>query len=187
MTTRSVILSGARTPFGKLNGGLASKSAVELGAVAIKTALGRATVDPADVGHVVMGQVLQGGAGQNPARQAAFGAGLAKTVTAETLNRVRLLVPRDRLPPPGDEDEFLLADLVGLSVETAAGEAIGTVAAVPNYGGGDLLEIAPAGGGPTALLPFTKAFVPLVDVAAGRIVVDAPADLFDDRKPDDEP
>jgi 16S rRNA processing protein RimM len=114
-------------------------------------------------------------------------AGVSTREAAEALNRIRLLVPRNRLPPPGDEDEFLLADLVGLFVETAAGETIGTVAAVPNYGGGDLLEIAPAGGGPTALLPFTKAFVPLVDVAAGRIVADAPADLFDHRKPDDEP
>jgi acetyl-CoA C-acetyltransferase len=109
MTARSVILSGARTPFGKLNGGLASKNAVELGAVAIKAAIGRANVDSADVGHVVMGQVLQGGAGQNPARQAAFGAGLAKTVTAETVNRVcgsgmLAIEQADRLIRAGDYD-----------------------------------------------------------------------------------
>jgi acetyl-CoA C-acetyltransferase len=87
-TNRSVILGGAPTPFGKLNGALASKRAVELGATAIAAAIARSGVDPAAIQTVLMGQVLQGGAGQNPARQAAFGAGLTKTVTAETVNRV---------------------------------------------------------------------------------------------------
>src|SRR5215213_6977490 len=86
--TRSVILAGARTPFGKLNGSLASKTAVELGGVAIKAALERSGIAPEDVDHVIMGQVLQGGAGQIPSRQAAFKAGLCKTVTSETINRV---------------------------------------------------------------------------------------------------
>ena len=108
-TTRSVILAGARTPFAKLNSSLATKSAVDLGAVAIKAALDRSGVDPAAVGHVVMGQVLQGGAGQNPARQAAFAAGLAKTVTAETVNRVcgsgmLAIEQADRLVRAGDYD-----------------------------------------------------------------------------------
>jgi 16S rRNA processing protein RimM len=104
---------------------------------------------------------------------------------AEALNRVELRLPRHRLPPPEAEDEFLLADLIGLTVETAAGETIGTVVAVPNYGGGDLLEIAPAAGGASALLPFTRAFVPAVDLAAGRLVADPPADLFAPAGPDD--
>ncbi|MDP9363368.1 MAG: acetyl-CoA C-acyltransferase, partial [Chloroflexota bacterium] len=86
--TRSVILAGARTPFAKLNGGLASKSAVQLGGIVIKAAMDRAGVGPEEVHHVVMGQVLQGGAGQVPSRQAAFLAGLGKTVTSETINRV---------------------------------------------------------------------------------------------------
>ncbi len=86
--SRSVILGGMRTPFGKLNGSLSSKSAVELGGLAIRCAMERSGVVPADVDHVVMGQVLQGGAGQIPARQAAFLAGLDKTVTSETVNRV---------------------------------------------------------------------------------------------------
>lgn len=86
--TKSVILGGARTPFGKLNGALASKTAVELGGEAIKAALTRSGVAPDDVDHVIMGQVLQGGAGQIPSRQAAFKAGLCKTVTSETINRV---------------------------------------------------------------------------------------------------
>lgn len=85
---RSVILGGARTPFGKLNSALASKSAVELGAIAIKAALERSNISGEDVSHVIMGQVLQGGAGQIPSRQAAFRAGLCETVTSETINRV---------------------------------------------------------------------------------------------------
>jgi 16S rRNA processing protein RimM len=108
--------------------------------------------------------------------------GIASREAAEALNRRRLLVPRDRLPPPEDEDEYLAADLVGLAVETASGERIGTVVAVPNFGGGDLLEIRPPRG-PTGLLPFTKAFVPVVDVKGGRVVVEAPADLFEPARP----
>jgi acetyl-CoA C-acetyltransferase len=84
----AVILAGARTPFGKLNGALASKTAVDLGKVAATAALERAGIDRAEINHVVMGQVLQGGAGQNPARQVGLGIGLDRTVTAETINRV---------------------------------------------------------------------------------------------------
>jgi acetyl-CoA C-acetyltransferase len=85
---KSVILSGVRTPIGKLNGGIASLSAVELGGIAIKEAICRSGVQLDEIEHVIMGQVLQGGAGQIPSRQAAFKAGLAKTVTSETINRV---------------------------------------------------------------------------------------------------
>jgi acetyl-CoA C-acetyltransferase len=88
MTTKSVVLSTARTPFGRLGGALASLSGTTLGADAIRHAVARAGVDPAEVEHVVMGMVLQAGVGQSPARQAAFKAGLAKTTTAETLNKV---------------------------------------------------------------------------------------------------
>jgi 16S rRNA processing protein RimM len=97
---------------------------------------------------------------------------------ADELNRVRLFARRDRLPEPQEEDEFLLADLVGLAVVSPAGEPLGTVRGVPNYRGGDLLEIAPAKGGPSALLPFTRAFVPVVDIPGGRVVADPPEDLF---------
>jgi len=86
--TKSVLLGGARTPIGKLNGALASKQAVELGGIAIAAALERSGVLADQVDHVIMGQVLQGGAGQIPARQAAFKAGLLKTTTAESINRV---------------------------------------------------------------------------------------------------
>ncbi|MBB3021180.1 16S rRNA processing protein RimM [Microvirga lupini] len=112
--------------------------------------------------------------------------GVSTREAAEALNRVQLYVERDKLLPPDEDDEFLLADLIGLTVHNEAGEIIGTVVAVPNYGGGDLLEIAPVPSGPTALLPFTKAFVPVVDVAAKRIVAAPPDDLFEPAKPQPE-
>src|SRR5438094_7044581 len=86
--TRSVIVAAVRTPFGKLGGGLASHSATELGAIAIRAALERAGVEPGEPQYVIMGQVLQGGAGQAPARQAAVGAGLPKDTPADTINKV---------------------------------------------------------------------------------------------------
>lgn len=110
--------------------------------------------------------------------------GVTTREAAEALNRVALYVERDRLPPPDEEDEFLLADLIGLNVESEAGESIGTVVAVPNYGGGDLIEIAPVRKGPTALLPFTRAFVPVVDIAGRRIVAALPEDFFEPAKPE---
>jgi acetyl-CoA C-acetyltransferase len=86
--TRAVIVSAVRTPFGRLGGGLAKLPATELGAIAIRAGLERAGVEPEDVGYVVMGQVLQAGAGQAPARQAAIGAGIPKEVPADTINKV---------------------------------------------------------------------------------------------------
>ena len=84
----TVVLSTARTPFGRLGGALAALSATTLGGDAIRNAIARAGIDPAEIEHVIMGQVLQAGVGQAPARQAAFKAGLAKTTTAETINKV---------------------------------------------------------------------------------------------------
>jgi len=86
--SRSVIVAAVRTPFGRLGGGLAKHRATELGAVAIRAGLERSGIDPAEVGYVVMGQVLQAGAGQAPARQAAVGAGIPKEVPADTINKV---------------------------------------------------------------------------------------------------
>jgi acetyl-CoA C-acetyltransferase len=83
-----VIASAVRTPFGKLGGALKDYEATGLGAIAIRAALDRAGVADDEVEYVVMGQVLQGGAGQAPARQAAFGAGLPKEVPADTINKV---------------------------------------------------------------------------------------------------
>jgi acetyl-CoA C-acetyltransferase len=85
---RSVIVSAVRTPFGRLGGALAGKSATDLGAIAIRAALDRVDVEKADVDYVIMGQVLQGGAGQAPARQAAVGAGLPVETPADTINKV---------------------------------------------------------------------------------------------------
>jgi acetyl-CoA C-acetyltransferase len=85
---RSVIVSAVRTPFGKLGGGLAGKEATELGAIAIRAALDRVDVEDEEVEYAIMGQVLQGGAGQAPARQAAVGAGLPVDVPADTVNKV---------------------------------------------------------------------------------------------------
>ncbi len=85
-----VILSAARTPQGKILGSLASQSAVQLGAVALRRALAQSGVDASDVDAVIFGQVLQAGAGQNPARQTAIGAGIGWNVPATTINKVCL-------------------------------------------------------------------------------------------------
>src|SRR6201999_3318254 len=85
---RTVILSSARTPIGKLGGGLSTLPATHLGGVAIREALNRADVAPESVEHVVMGTVLQAGQGQIPCRQAETGAGIPIEVTSETINKV---------------------------------------------------------------------------------------------------
>src|SRR5262245_40054084 len=86
----SVIVAGARTPIGRLLGGLKGFSGADLGGLAIKGALERAGVSPEQVDYVIMGQVLQAGAGQIPARQAAVKAGIPMSVPAMTLNKVCL-------------------------------------------------------------------------------------------------
>jgi 16S rRNA processing protein RimM len=94
---------------------------------------------------------------------------------AARLTNTRLYIDRDRLPAP-EEEEFYLADLLGLSAQDAAGALLGTVAQVHDYGAGVSLEIARADA-PALLVPFTRAAVPVVDVAAGRITVVAPAEI----------
>ena len=84
----TVIIGTARTPVGKLGGGLSTLPATELGGIAIKAALERAGVEPEQVEHVVMGQVIQAGAGQVPSRQAQINAGIPKEVSSETVNKV---------------------------------------------------------------------------------------------------
>ena len=86
--SRSVIVAAVRTPFGRIGGGLAQVPATELGAVAIRAALERAGLEPGEVEYVIMGQVLQAGVGQAPARQAAAAAGIPKEVPADTINKV---------------------------------------------------------------------------------------------------
>jgi acetyl-CoA C-acetyltransferase len=118
--SHSVILGGARTPFAKLNGGLASKSAVQLGGIAIKEAIARAGIGLEDAQHVLMGQVLQGGAGQVPSRQAAFLAGLDKTVTSETVNRVcgsgmRAITLADTLIRVGEQETVVAGGMESMT------------------------------------------------------------------------
>lgn len=103
--------------------------------------------------------------------------GVADRSAAERLNRRRLYVDRSALPPP-EEDEFYHADLIGLRAETVAGKAIGEVVAVHDFGSGDLLELRRAEGS-SLLVPFTKAVVPVLDFAGGRLVVDPPTGLLE--------
>jgi 16S rRNA processing protein RimM len=94
---------------------------------------------------------------------------------AEALNGVSLYVDHSVLPAAGAE-EFYHADLIGLAAFDAAGGPLGKVVAVYDFGAGDILDIAPAGG-PSLLVPFTRAAVPEVDIAAGRITVIPPAEV----------
>jgi 16S rRNA processing protein RimM len=100
---------------------------------------------------------------------------------AETLTNTRLYVDRAQLPEP-EEDEFYLADLIGLAALDAAGAPLGTIGAVHDYGAGASLEIERKAAAPL-LVPFTRACVPLVDIAHGRLVVDPPAEVSLDASP----
>jgi 16S rRNA processing protein RimM len=106
--------------------------------------------------------------------------GVGDRSAAERLANLRLFVPRERLPPPA-ADEFYHADLIGLRAVTADGTEIGTVAAVHDFGAGDILELQPRAGGSAIMVPFTAAFVPSVDIAGGRIVVAPPEDAPGNR------
>lgn len=100
---------------------------------------------------------------------------------AERLNGLELYVPRDRLPET-DDDEYYHADLIGLAAVNAAGEPLGRVIAIHNFGAGDIIEIAPEKGA-TMLLPFTNAVVPTVDLAGGRVVIELPQEIDGDEAP----
>lgn len=95
---------------------------------------------------------------------------------AEALRGLKLFIPRSVLPDP-EEDEFYVTDLIGLSVQTAEGEALGVVKSVQDFGAGDLLEIAPAEGGATWYLPFTREAVPEVRIADGVVVAVRPEEV----------
>jgi 16S rRNA processing protein RimM len=96
---------------------------------------------------------------------------------AEALRGLRLYLPRAALPP-ADDDEFYHADLIGMAAVLGDGTAIGRVRAVHDFGAGDTLEIERAAA-PPAMVPFTRAIVPIVDLDAGRLVVDPPPGLLD--------
>jgi 16S rRNA processing protein RimM len=104
--------------------------------------------------------------------------GVTSRNDAERLKGVELYVARDKLPAT-DEDEYYHADLIGLAAVTTAGEALGRVVAIHNFGAGDIIEIAPASG-PTMLLPFSNAVVPTVDIAGGHVVIELPDEIEGD-------
>lgn len=101
-------------------------------------------------------------------------AGVGDRTAAEKLNGVELFVDRDALPAT-DEDDFYHADLIGLRAQLADGTALGNVAAIPNYGAGEILEVKNATG-ETFLFPFTRQVVPHVHVKEGYLVIDPPLD-----------
>jgi len=115
-----VIVSAVRTPFGRLGGGLAGYRATELGALAIRAGLERAGLEPGEAEYVIMGQVLQAGAGQAPARQAAVGAGIPKEVGADTVNKVcassiRAIQIADLMIRAGEHDVVVTGGMESMS------------------------------------------------------------------------
>ena len=109
--------------------------------------------------------------------------GVATREEAERLNGIELYIARDQLPAT-DDGEYYHADLIGLAAVTVAGEPIGRVIAIHNFGAGDIIEIAPPQG-VTLLLPFTDAVVPTIDIAGGRVVIELPQEIEADIEDDD--
>jgi acetyl-CoA C-acetyltransferase len=115
-----VIVAAVRTPFGKLGGSLAHKEATELGSIAIRAALDRARVENGEVEYVIMGQVLQGGAGQAPSRQASVGAGLPIEIGSDTINKVcassiRAVEMADQMIRAGDHQVIVTGGMESMS------------------------------------------------------------------------
>jgi acetyl-CoA C-acetyltransferase len=120
LMSRSVIVSAVRTPFGKLGGSLADKQATELGSIVIRAALDRAGVENDEVEYVIMGQVLQGGAGQAPSRQASIGAGLPIEIGSDTINKVcassiRAVEMADQMIRAGDHQVVVAGGMESMS------------------------------------------------------------------------
>jgi 16S rRNA processing protein RimM len=103
-------------------------------------------------------------------------AGVDSREDAEKLTGVELFVAREQLPPLSD-DEFYHDDLVGLEALTDGGDRLGRVVALHNFGAGDILEIAPASGGETLMLPFNKTIAIEIDLGKGRIVIAPPREI----------
>jgi len=110
--------------------------------------------------------------------------GVTDRTAAEALRGTELFVDRGKLPAPSGDD-FYLTDLIGLIAVTTDGEEAGEVVDVPNYGAGDLIEIRPSGGGDSFLLPFTRAIVPSVDIAGGRLLIAPPVVIDEPEQPGD--
>lgn len=107
---------------------------------------------------------------------------IATKEQADALRGLKLYIPRDRLPEP-EADEFYLADLVGLEARDPDDQVLGSVKSVQNFGADDMLEIAPAAGGPTWYLPFTRAAVPELFIADGWLRAVRPTEVGE-REPD---
>src|SRR5215469_1743346 len=107
--------------------------------------------------------------------------GVSTRNEAERLNGIELYVAREKLPAT-DDDEYYHADLIGLAAVTTAGEPLGKVVAIHNFGAGDIIEVAPPSGA-TMLLPFSNAVVPTVDIAGGRVVIEIPDEIEGDEPP----
>ncbi len=105
---------------------------------------------------------------------------IATPEQADALRGLKLYVPRETLPPT-DEDEFYLADLIGLEARDLDGAVVGKIIAVQNFGADDLLEIKPAGGGASWWLPFTKDAAPEVSLAEGWITIVRPTEIDGDK------
>lgn len=110
-------------------------------------------------------------------------AGVTDRNSAEALKGIELFATREALGEAG-EGEYFYSDLIGLAAVSPDGKRVGTIKTVDNFGAGDLLEIALAGSSKTEYVPFKDAFVPAVDIAAGKVVVVMPAD--DGSRPEDE-
>jgi|SRR6516165_8704182 16S rRNA processing protein RimM len=106
--------------------------------------------------------------------------GVADRNQAEALRGLRLYLPRSALPQP-DAEEFYHADLIGLEAVLGDGTPIGRVRAIHDFGAGDTLELARPGA-PPVMVPFTRAVVPNVELAAGRLVLDPPPGLLDENE-----
>ncbi|MEC2075984.1 acetyl-CoA C-acetyltransferase [Metabacillus fastidiosus] len=118
--TKTVILSGARTPFGKLGGTLSALTAAELGGIAVKEAVRRANINSADIGEIILGNVIQGGQGQIPSRQAARNAEIPWHVKTETINKVcasglRSITLADQIIRSGDEEVIVAGGMESMS------------------------------------------------------------------------
>src|SRR5213080_880054 len=140
--SRSVIVSGARTPMGRLLGSLKDFSAADLGGVAIKAALERAGISGDQVDYVIMGQVIQAGAGQNPARPAAVAGGIPMSVPSFTLNKVCLssldaIALADQLIRAGEFDVVVAG---GMESMTGAPYLLPKARSGYRYGNAELLD-----------------------------------------------
>ncbi|HHG89318.1 MAG TPA: ribosome maturation factor RimM [Devosia sp.] len=108
-------------------------------------------------------------------------AGIDERTSAEALNGVELFVPRSKLPPCDNEDEFLHVDLVGLQARLDTGQVLGEVTTIANFGAGDLLEVREPDG-ETKLFAFTRAVVPQVNIKEGFVLIVPPVEIEGDQK-----